>query len=69
MSSSVAGEFVDTLIFCSIAAPVIGITDAGMFVNYVLVGFAYKTLVEFLMVPVTAAVIGWMKKREPSYAG
>jgi uncharacterized PurR-regulated membrane protein YhhQ (DUF165 family) len=39
-----------------------------MFVNYVLVGFAYKTLVEFLMVPVTAAVIGWMKKREPSYA-
>jgi uncharacterized integral membrane protein (TIGR00697 family) len=68
MSSSVAGEFVDTLIFCSIAAPVIGITDAGMFVNYVLVGFAYKTLVEFLMVPVTAAVIGWMKKREPSYA-
>ena len=31
MSSSVAGEFVDTLIFCSIAASVIGITDFGMF--------------------------------------
>ena len=29
MGSSVAGEFVDTLIFCSIAASVIGITDAG----------------------------------------
>ncbi|HKS01301.1 MAG TPA: queuosine precursor transporter, partial [Arthrobacter sp.] len=27
MSSSVAGEFVDTLIFCSIAASVIGISD------------------------------------------
>ncbi|MFP3460648.1 queuosine precursor transporter [Arthrobacter globiformis] len=68
MGSSVAGEFVDTLIFCSIAAPVIGISDFGMFVNYVLVGFLYKTLVEFLFVPVTTLAIGWVKKREPSYA-
>ena len=67
MSSSVAGEFVDTLIFCSIAASVIGISDFGMFVNYVVAGFLYKTLVEFLFVPVTALVIGWIKKREPSY--
>ncbi|WP_082178195.1 queuosine precursor transporter [Arthrobacter sp. G.S.26] len=67
MGSSGAGEFVDTLIFCSIAASVIGITDFGMFVNYVVVGFVYKTLVEFLFVPVTAVVIGWIKKREPSY--
>jgi uncharacterized PurR-regulated membrane protein YhhQ (DUF165 family) len=67
MSSSVAGEFVDTLIFCSIAAPVIGISDFGMFVNYVLVGFLYKTLVEFLFVPVTTLAIGWVKRREPSY--
>ena len=67
MGSSVAGEFVDTLIFCSIAASVIGITDAAMFVNYVLVGFLYKTLVEFAFVPVTSLVIGWVKKREPSY--
>ena len=61
MGSSVAGEFVDTLIFCSIAASVIGISDVGMFVNYVAVGFLYKTLVEFLFVPVTAAAIGWIK--------
>lgn len=67
MGSSVAGELVDTLIFCSIAATVIGIADPGTFVNYVVVGFAYKTLVEFLFVPVTALVIGWVKKREPSY--
>jgi len=67
MGSSVVGEFVDTLIFCSIAASVIGITDAGMFVNYVLVGFLYKTLVEFAFVPLTALSIGWVKKREPSY--
>ena len=67
MGSSVAGEFVDTLIFCSIAASVIGITDAGMFVNYVLVGFLYKTLVEFAFVPLTSLAIGWVKRREPSY--
>ncbi|MBT2515288.1 queuosine precursor transporter [Arthrobacter sp. ISL-30] len=67
MSSSVVGEFVDTLIFCSIAASVIGITDFPTFVNYVLVGFLYKTLVEFLFVPITALVIGLIKKREPSY--
>jgi uncharacterized PurR-regulated membrane protein YhhQ (DUF165 family) len=58
---------VDTLIFCSIAASVIGITDFGTFLNYVVVGFVYKTLVEFLFVPVTSLVIGWIKKREPSY--
>ncbi|WP_458113189.1 queuosine precursor transporter [Arthrobacter sp. R1-13] len=68
MSSSVAGEFVDTLIFCSIAASVIGINDFAGFVNYVVVGFLYKTLVEFLFVPVTSLVIGYIKKREPSYA-
>ena len=67
MGSSVVGEFVDTLIFCSIAASVIGISDAGSFVNYVLVGFVYKTAVEFIFVPITVLVVGWIKKREPSY--
>ncbi|MDQ4502993.1 queuosine precursor transporter [Sinomonas sp. ASV322] len=67
MGSSGLGEFVDTLIFCSIAAPVIGITDIGSFANYVIVGFLYKTLVEYALVPVTSTAIGWLKRREPSY--
>jgi queuosine precursor transporter len=67
MGSTGVGEFADTLIFCSIAASVIGITDFPTFVNYVVVGFVYKTLVEFLFVPLTTAAIGWVKKREPSY--
>jgi uncharacterized integral membrane protein (TIGR00697 family) len=67
MGSSVAGEFIDTLIFCAVAAPIIGIADPGSFVNYVLVGFVYKTAVEFLFVPVTALVIRWVKRREPTY--
>ncbi|MCC9205931.1 queuosine precursor transporter [Arthrobacter sp. zg-Y769] len=68
MASTGAGEFADTLIFCAIAAPVIGITDAGGFFNYVLFGFLYKTLIEYLFVPVTALVIRVIKKREPTYA-
>ncbi|OFI38554.1 hypothetical protein BIU82_04340 [Arthrobacter sp. SW1] len=67
MGSSGAGELVDTLIFCSIAASVIGIADFGTFLNYVVVGFVYKTAVEFLLVPITSLVIRWVKKHEPSY--
>lgn len=67
MGSTGVGEFADTLIFCSIAASVIGIATVGDFANYVLVGFIYKTGVEFLFLPVTAVVIRWIKKREPSY--
>ena len=68
MASTGVGEFVDTLIFCTVAAPVLGISDAATFINYVVFGFLYKTLIEFLFVPVTAVVIKAIKKREPSYA-
>ncbi len=67
MGSTGVGEFADTLIFCSIAASVIGIADAGDFINYVLVGFVYKTGVEFLFVPITTLVIRWFKRHEPTY--
>lgn len=67
MGSTGVGEFADTLIFCSIAATVIGITDLPTFINYVVVGFLYKTAVEVLFVPVTTLVIRWFKRREPSY--
>ncbi|WP_449374498.1 queuosine precursor transporter [Arthrobacter psychrolactophilus] len=67
MGSSGVGEFVDTVIFCAIAAPVIGIVGFPMFANYVVVGFVYKTAVEFLFIPVTTWVIRWFKRNEPSY--
>lgn len=67
VGSTGVGEFLDTLIFCSIAATVIGIGDIPTFINYVIVGFVYKTAVEILFSPVTMWVIGQMKKREPSY--
>ncbi|MEJ5998069.1 queuosine precursor transporter [Corynebacterium sp. H130] len=64
LGSTVIGEFGDTLIFCLIAAPVIGITSFGDTVNYTIVGFVWKTAVEICMMPVTYAVITWVKKRE-----
>lgn len=67
MGSSGVGEFVDTLIFCAIAAPVIGIVGFGMFANYVVVGFVYKVGLQYLLIPVTAVAIGWFKRHEPTY--
>lgn len=68
IGSTVIGQFVDTLLFCLIAAPVIGITTAGDTVNYVIVGFLWKTIIEIVLLPVTYAVIGWVKKREGYWA-
>ncbi len=67
IGSTIVGEFFDTLIFCAIAAGVIGITTWDDFINYVIVGFVWKTLVEILVMPITYQVIGYIKKREPTY--
>lgn len=67
VSSTVVGQFADTVIFCSIAAGAIGITTAPDFINYVIVGFVWKTVVEVIMLPVTYRVIGWLKRHEPGY--
>ncbi|WP_167142672.1 queuosine precursor transporter [Canibacter zhoujuaniae] len=65
--STLAGEFVDTVVFCSIAAPVIGISNISTFANYVIVGFLFKSAVEIVLSPVTIAVIGAVKRAEPEY--
>lgn len=67
VSSTVVGEFADTLVFCSIAASALGISTATDFWNYTIIGFIWKTLVELLVMPVTYGVVGWLKRNEPSY--
>ena len=67
LGSTVVGQFADTLIFCSIAAPAIGISTWGDFVNFVVVGFLWKTGVEVVILPITYQVIAWVKKREGYY--
>ena len=64
LSSTAVGELVDTVIFCAVAAPIIGISTVGDFLNYVLVGYVYKVLVEVLVLPFTYAGIGWLRRRE-----
>ncbi|WP_167471465.1 MULTISPECIES: queuosine precursor transporter [Nocardia] len=68
LGSTVAGEFGDTLVFCSIAATAIGIHTWPDFLNYLIVGFLWKTLVEMMILPISYRCIAFLKKREPSYA-
>ena len=67
VGSTFAGQLGDTLVFCAIAAPAIGITSAHDFVVYTALGWVYKTAVEVIMLPVTYRVIAFVKHREPSY--
>ena len=61
-------QLADTLVFCTIAAPALGMAlGSGDYWNYVVIGFVWKTLVEAVLLPVTYVVIAWIKKREPSY--
>ncbi|MBN9643724.1 queuosine precursor transporter [Corynebacterium mendelii] len=68
LGSTVVGEFGDTLVFCLIAAPVIGITTIGDTVNYTVAGFFWKTLVEVAVMPLTYLVIRYVKNKE-NYTG
>lgn len=65
--STLVGEFLDTLVFCAIAAQVIGIETMGQFVNYVVVGFVFKSVVEIVFSPVTMWVMALVKRHEPAY--
>ncbi|SDS45771.1 queuosine precursor transporter [Microlunatus soli] len=67
LGSTVVGEFADTLIFCAIAAGALGISTWQDFVNYTVIGFAWKTLVEILVMPITYRVTAALKRREPTY--
>lgn len=67
VGSTFAGQLGDTLVFCAIAAGAIGISTFGDFVTYTALGWAYKTAVEVIMLPITYRVIGAIKRREPTY--
>ena len=64
IGSTVVGEFADTLLFCSIAASVIGIDSFGAFMNYVVVGFVWKTAMEVVLLPVTYPTIAAVRRAE-----
>lgn len=65
IGSTVVGEFADTLTFCTIAF--YGIITGGDFLNYLITGYVYKTLLEVVLLPITYRVIALIKRIEPSY--
>ena len=67
IGSTFVGQLGDTVVFCAIAASVIGITSFGDFVTYTAQGWVYKTAVEIVVLPVTYRVIAFIKQREPTY--
>jgi uncharacterized integral membrane protein (TIGR00697 family) len=67
VGSTFAGQFGDTLVFCSIAAGAIGINTWRDFITYVALGWLYKTAVEIFMLPVTYRLIAYIKRHEPTY--
>lgn len=62
IGSTIAGQFVDTIIFCTIAF--YGVITGWSFINYVLVGVAYKVAVEIILLPVTYRVVAIIKRQE-----
>jgi uncharacterized integral membrane protein (TIGR00697 family) len=67
LGSTVVGQFCDTLVFCAIAAPIIGFGNIGSFAVYAALGWLYKTAVEAVLLPITYRVIAAVKRHEPTY--
>jgi uncharacterized integral membrane protein (TIGR00697 family) len=65
IGSTAVGELADTIVFCTVAF--YGVITGTEFLIYVAFGYAYKTLLEVVLLPVTYPVIGWVKRREPTY--
>lgn len=61
LGSTVAGQLVDTVLFCTIAF--YGALTGWSFINYVLIGVAYKISMEIILLPITYRVIHCMKRR------
>ncbi len=65
IGSTAVGELADTVVFCTIAF--YGVITGGEFLNYVIVGYLYKTLLEVILLPVSYPVIAAVKRHEPTY--
>jgi len=71
ITSTLVGEFADTVVFCLVAFGPLGAVIDGQslpwdtLLNYIAVGWIYKVLVEVVMLPVTYWVIRVVKRHEP----
>lgn len=62
IGSTVVGQLIDTLLFCTIAFA--GIITGVDFVMYVVLGYAVKVLAEVVLLPVTTRVISVVRRAE-----
>lgn len=62
LSSSVVGQIIDTVIFCTVAF--FGTLTGLEFLNYVAIGVAYKIGIEILLLPVTYRAINRVRRHE-----
>ena len=62
ISSTAVGQLADTVVFTMIAS--LGRLSFDEFLNYLVVGYLYKTLVEVLLLPITYRVIARVKAHE-----
>ena len=62
ISSTLVGEFFDTVIFALIAFG--GILGASDMLIFIAIGWGFKTGVEVIMLPITYRVIAWLKRKE-----
>lgn len=67
IGSTLVGQLVDTLLFCTIAFA--GIITGLDFVMYVTLGYLVKVLAEVVLLPVTTRVIRWVRAAETRAAG
>lgn len=65
LGSTIVGEFADTAIFCTVAW--IGEIPLATLINLTVVGYLYKVGVEALLLPLSYAAVGWVKRHEPGY--
>lgn len=66
VGSTAVGELADTVVFCVVAWA--GAVPLSTLVNYTVVGYVYKVVVELVLLPVTYRVIAVIKAREASSA-
>lgn len=62
IASTLAGQFVDTLVFCTIAF--FGVLEGWDFLGYVALGYAIKCLAEVVLLPITTRVIDAVRRAE-----
>ena len=65
IGSTLVAQLADTLIFCTIAF--YGVITGIDFLNYVIVGYVFKVVVEIVVMPITYRVVAAVKRREPTY--